>query len=104
MKVGIVGCSGAGLYLSVLVKKYHPDYDVVVFEKNQKVGRKMLATGNGKCNILNPDFTSIKYNNPDFFDKVKGDITLDNFKCCLFSSRQCFIFGCSNCDVCSLFI
>ena len=28
-----------------------------IFEKNSKVGRKILATGNGRCNISNQNIT-----------------------------------------------
>jgi predicted flavoprotein YhiN len=53
MNVAIIGASSAGLYTAIFLKKKHPDYQVEVFDKNEKVGRKLAATGNGRCNLLN---------------------------------------------------
>ncbi|MBP5216995.1 MAG: NAD(P)/FAD-dependent oxidoreductase, partial [Bacilli bacterium] len=49
MKIAVVGASGAGLYLALFLKKYHPEFAVDVIDKNKKIGRKLLATGNGHC-------------------------------------------------------
>ena len=35
--------------------------ETVLFEKNDRVGKKILATGNGKCNLSNLDFHKNKY-------------------------------------------
>lgn len=35
--------------------------EVTVFEKNDRIGKKILATGNGKCNISNLEFDMDKY-------------------------------------------
>ena len=35
---------------------------VIILEKNEKVGKKLLATGNGKCNMANTDKITNKYN------------------------------------------
>ena len=53
MKVGIIGASAAGLYSAILLKRAHPDFEVTLFEKNDRVGKKLAATGNGHCNLLN---------------------------------------------------
>lgn len=53
MEIGIIGGSAAGLYSAILIKKAHPDFHVVLFEKNDRVGKKLAATGNGHCNLLN---------------------------------------------------
>ncbi len=41
--------------------------DVTLYEKNNQIGKKLLATGNGKCNLTNLDFKPSMYNtaNPD---------------------------------------
>lgn len=49
--IAIVGAGASGLFASIILAKQ--GYSVTVFEKNPKVGKKLLATGNGKCNITN---------------------------------------------------
>ncbi len=36
---------------------------VVICEQNLQLGKKILATGNGRCNLLNDDFTEEHFNN-----------------------------------------
>ena len=36
--------------------------DVVLFEQHQRVGKKIMRTGNGRCNIMNAGATRGKYN------------------------------------------
>ncbi len=38
-----------------------PGEDIVIFEKNEFLGRKLLATGNGKCNLSNRDCSLNEY-------------------------------------------
>ncbi|MCL6644912.1 MAG: aminoacetone oxidase family FAD-binding enzyme, partial [Dehalococcoidia bacterium] len=42
--------------------------EVVILEKNQRIGRKILATGNGRCNLTNTDLSISHYHgkNPRF--------------------------------------
>ena len=59
MKVAIVGGGASGLVCAIeAARKGH---QVSVFEKNRKEGRKILATGNGKCNISNQNITLSSY-------------------------------------------
>ncbi|MBN1840348.1 MAG: NAD(P)/FAD-dependent oxidoreductase [Campylobacterales bacterium] len=50
-RVGIVGAGASGLVCAIEATR--KGNEVFLFEKNSKVGRKILATGNGKCNISN---------------------------------------------------
>lgn len=49
----IIGGGAAGLMCAVALKKQNPACSVAVLEKNQRVGKKILATGNGRCNLGN---------------------------------------------------
>ena len=51
MKVGIVGAGASGLMLAGLLKK--KGFDVYVFDKNEKCGKKLYITGKGRCNLTN---------------------------------------------------
>ncbi len=50
-RVGIIGGGAAGLMAAVNAAKHGAK--VTVFERNDKIGKKILATGNGKCNFTN---------------------------------------------------
>jgi len=51
MKVVIIGGGPAGMMAAISCKKHNPSYDVVILEKNNTLGRKLLITGKGRCNI-----------------------------------------------------
>lgn len=50
MKVGIVGGGAAGMCAAIALA---PRVEVHLFEGQDRVGKKLLTTGNGRCNILN---------------------------------------------------
>ena len=49
--VAIIGAGASGLVTAIVAARRGKK--VLVLEKNNKVGKKLLATGNGKCNITN---------------------------------------------------
>ena len=51
MKVAIIGAGACGLAVANVLCKTKIEY--VVFERNKKPGSKILASGNGRCNIAN---------------------------------------------------
>ncbi len=53
MKIVIIGSSSSGLFLSLYLKIFNKNLDVLVIEKNNIIAKKMYATGNGRCNITN---------------------------------------------------
>lgn len=60
--VVIVG-GGAGGILSAIVLA-QKNYKVTLLEKSDRIGKKLLATGNGKCNLTNINISSQGYNTP----------------------------------------
>lgn len=50
-KVIIVGGGPAGMMAAISAKKNHPEYEVLILEKNEMLGKKLLITGKGRCNI-----------------------------------------------------
>lgn len=62
-KIAIVGGGASGLFGAILLKKYvKEEIEVTLFEKMSRVGKKLLATGNGKCNLTNLYLDSALYN------------------------------------------
>lgn len=53
MKVAIIGGGASGLAAAITIKREKPEIDVTILEKLDTVGKKILATGNGRCNLSN---------------------------------------------------
>lgn len=52
MKIGIIGAGASGM-AAALAAAENPEAEVLVLERQSRVGRKLLATGNGRCNLTN---------------------------------------------------
>lgn len=59
MKIGIIGAGASGIFAAITAAKQGAE--VTLIEKKDRIGKKILATGNGKCN-----FTNISMNSTDF--------------------------------------
>ncbi|MBP3200815.1 MAG: aminoacetone oxidase family FAD-binding enzyme [Lachnospiraceae bacterium] len=57
MDIGIIGGGASGMILASKLNKHN----VTILEKNNKLGKKLLLTGNGKCNFTNMDFNNLDY-------------------------------------------
>ena len=52
-KIAIIGGGASGLITAIIAKT--KENEVVILEKNSQLGKKLLLTGNGKCNFWNED-------------------------------------------------
>lgn len=60
----IIGGGASGLISAIVAKRNNAD--VTILEKNARIGKKILVTGNGRCNYTNAQTTINDYNNPAF--------------------------------------
>ena len=65
-RVVIIGGGISGCFAAIRFKECHPDYLVSIFEHNDKLLKKIYATGNGKCNFANKGSLENKYSNESF--------------------------------------
>lgn len=70
MKVGILGQGFSGIFLALFLKENNPKIDVTIIDKEDTPGRKVLATGNGRCNITNTSLVKEAYNCEDALNVV----------------------------------
>ncbi len=82
--VAIIGGGMSGLVSAIEIKRNYPEKSVVIFEKLDRVGKKILATGNGRCNLDNLTANAEDYNNPGFvssaLEKFSPESNLDFWK------------------------
>lgn len=57
----IVGGGASGMFSALVIKRYRPDLKVAVIEQLPRVGKKLIVTGNGRCNISNTDLSINRY-------------------------------------------
>ncbi len=59
MTIAIIGGGAAGFFSAISAKEQHPDAQVSILEKSQKILSKVRISGGGRCNVTN-GCTSIK--------------------------------------------
>lgn len=52
-RILVLGGGAAGMVAAITAKETDPQADVVLVEGNPRIGKKLLATGNGRCNLSN---------------------------------------------------
>ncbi len=80
MKLAVIGGGASGLIAAIEAKRTNLQLDVVVVEKLDRVGKKILATGNGRCNYTNINAQTANYYGMDnsFVTYVLKEFTVDN--------------------------
>ena len=85
MKIAIIGAGASGMTAAITAAA-SGIHCVQLFERQTRVGRKLLATGNGRCNLTNRQAHPGRYHgmNPDFvrpaLDAYPVESTLDFFQ------------------------
>ena len=64
MKIGIIGGGASGMAAAIAAAE-NPNVQVHIFERQARVGKKLLATGNGRCNLTNLHAGSGGYHGED---------------------------------------
>ena len=63
MKIVIVGAGASGSVAAINYQRHHENDDILVIERLESPLKKLLASGNGKCNLGNSNIDFSLYNN-----------------------------------------
>ena len=61
MRIAIVGGGAAGIVAAITSKRLNKDLHIDIFDANKAIGKKILASGNGRCNISNTQVSASNY-------------------------------------------
>jgi hypothetical protein len=77
VRVAVIGGGASGIVAAIAAGR--KGADVTILEKNQRIGRKILATGNGRCNLTNLDLSISNFHgrNPKFAFAVLSRFDLE---------------------------
>lgn len=78
--VVVIGGGASGIFSAILIKQNCPDCHVTIVERLERIGKKILATGNGRCNFSNSNVSSEKYNNQKFVEPIINKYNFDVIK------------------------
>ena len=70
MKIAIIGGGASGIIAAITAKRLNKNIEIDIFDANKSIGKKILASGNGRCNISNTSISSKNYlgESPTFVD------------------------------------
>ena len=82
MKIAIIGAGAAGIMAAITAKRLDKNLQIDLFDANKSIGKKILASGNGRCNISNSQITSKNYigENPDFVNYALKEFDFKAFE------------------------
>ncbi|MCX6808208.1 MAG: NAD(P)/FAD-dependent oxidoreductase [Candidatus Berkelbacteria bacterium] len=73
--IAIIGAGPAGILAAIMAVE--AGANIALFDKNDQIGRKILATGNGRCNLTNKDVDSRNFHgaNAKFIQRILDQFT-----------------------------
>ncbi|QDF30361.1 NAD(P)/FAD-dependent oxidoreductase [Halarcobacter anaerophilus] len=82
MKIAIIGAGAAGIIASIIAKRENNSLKIDLFDINNAIGKKILASGNGRCNISNIDCKVENYigEDPNFTEFALKQFDFNSFK------------------------
>ncbi len=59
--IAIIGGGAAGMFAAICIKLQNKNLKVIILDGQKRLGKKLLATGNGRCNLSNECISVDKY-------------------------------------------
>ncbi len=71
--IAIIGGGAAGLAAAISAARHNPNLKIVILERLPRIGKKILATGNGRCNYTNRNIDKTNYHGScsPLYDSIK---------------------------------
>ena len=89
----IIGGGASGVMAAIVAKDF--GMDVAIVEGNDRICKKVLATGNGRCNISNntifEPFNAYHSENDKFYCDTLSNFTVEDTKCLFLSLGLPFV-------------
>ena len=64
-RIGIIGGGASGIVAAIAAARSDGDAQVFILEQKENIGKKILATGNGRCNLTNEAMDASCYHGED---------------------------------------
>ena len=77
--VVIIGAGPSGIMCAYNLKKHNSSLRVLILEKNDKLGKKLSMTGNGRCNLGNLDTDINNYFSSSSLDRFKSVLSSNKY-------------------------
>lgn len=74
----IIGGGASGIICALRLRQLSNNLKITILEKQNRIGKKILVTGNGRCNISNNAVNSHHYNQKDFMEHVLAHFTFSD--------------------------
>ena len=75
----IIGAGASGCFLALTLKYKNPNLKIALLEKNDKLGKKLLITGNGRCNLGNTNINIDNYNSSSSLEKFANSLQKNEY-------------------------
>ncbi len=73
----VLGAGASGLLSAITAKRSKPSLNIAIIESMPFVGKKILATGNGRCNLSNKNAVHHEYHNKGFASQILKKFDVD---------------------------
>ncbi len=64
--IAVIGGGASGIVAAITAKRENNKLNVAIIDAMPRIGKKILATGNGRCNLSNTNAKEHNYRNKDF--------------------------------------
>lgn len=87
--VTIIGAGASGVMCALALKEKDKNLKVLLLEKNDKLGKKLSITGNGRCNLGNINTDISNFNSLSSLSDFKEKLEIKNFDFLSFLDNSC---------------
>lgn len=79
MKIAIIGGGPSGIIAALEIKKKYKEAEVIIYEQKEALGKKIKASGNGRCNIGNLAQQFSSYKNDKVVERLLKDYDQEEY-------------------------